>query len=189
MITTTTTPATNAIIGTLEKQVEMHLQQVLANFQNQNSETLLKPAANGGWSIAQCIDHLNTYGRYYLPLIAEKLKNPAPYRKPFKSGWLGGYFVRMMQQPASQKPLKAVKKHLPAPKLDAHAVVAEFIQQQEQLLALLRQAQNTDLNGARLPISILKLIKLKIGDILLFLVAHNQRHLLQAQRNLPTVEG
>ena len=181
---TTTTFQTNALVGSLEKQVEKHLQIALSEFQNLTETTLLKPAVNGGWSIAQCLEHLNTYGRYYLPLVAEKLKSAPPFRAPFKSGWLGGYFVRMMQQPAAQKPLKAAKIHLPSQKLDAHAIVAEFIQQQENLLTYIRQARNKNLQRSTIPTSIFRLIKLNTGDALRFLTAHTERHMIQAKRNL-----
>jgi hypothetical protein len=66
-------------------------------------------------------------------------------------------------------------------------VIAEFIEQQEKSLALLRKAKRVDLNKIRVPISIAKFIKLKLGDTFLFLVAHNYRHILQADRVLMQV--
>ena len=68
--------------------------------------------------------------------------------------------------------------------LDAAAVVAEFIQQQEVLLACLAQSRQADLNAIKIPLSISRWIKLRLGDVLQFLIAHNERHLLQAKRNL-----
>jgi len=89
-----------------------------------------------------------------------------------------------MDLETGQKKHKALKDYIPAPTLDAHAVVAEFIQQQEALLSYLKQAQHTDLNAVKIPISIFKWLKLKLGDVLQFLIAHNERHLVQAKRNL-----
>jgi len=47
--------------------------------------------------------------------------------------------------------------------------------------------EQTDLNQ-RLPISVASFIKLKLGDVLLFVVAHNGRHLKQANRALQKPE-
>jgi hypothetical protein len=63
-------------------------------------------------------------------------------------------------------------------------VIGEFIDQQEQLLQLLQLARTKNLTHPRIPISISKLIKLKTGDVLAFLISHNERHVLQASRAL-----
>jgi hypothetical protein len=57
----------------LENKVESHIQEAVRVFQNADEQTLLRPAPNGGWSIAQCLDHLNSYGNYYLPYIQNGL--------------------------------------------------------------------------------------------------------------------
>ena len=72
--------------------------------------------------------------------------------------------------------------------LESHAVISEFIDQQEKLLQLLEAAAKVDLNKVRIPISISKLIKLRLGDTFNFTVAHQNRHVLQAQRALNVKE-
>lgn len=174
------------LLDTLENRVESHLQQAIYQFQNMNEHDLLRPALDGGWSIAQCLEHLNSYGHYYLPKIREGLQknHPVPPKNDFKSSWLGHYFIQMMEPNTGKKKYKAFKGHIPAPELDAYAVVADFIQQQETLLGLLRKARSTDLNAVKIPISIARLIKLKLGDVFQFIIAHNERHVQQALRNL-----
>jgi hypothetical protein len=55
---------------------------------------------------------------------------------------------------------------------------------------MLEQSKKINLNKARVPISIAKFIKLKLGDVFGFLIAHNQRHILQAERALaPALKG
>ncbi|MCU0369592.1 MAG: DinB family protein, partial [Cyclobacteriaceae bacterium] len=145
---------------------------------------LLKPSASGGWSIAQCLWHLNSYGEYYFPEIRKGLTKNYPFNPEFKSSWLGNYFTNTMKPGLKMKKYKAFKDHTPAPALDAHEVVAKFIQQQEELLDLLKLARHTDLNKVRIPISISRWLKLKLGDVFQFIIAHNERHLQQAKRNL-----
>jgi len=174
------------LLTTLEEKVEGHLREALNVFQNLDDATLLKSASNGGWSIAQCLEHLNRYGNYYLPEIQKELKkNKSNTRQPwFKSSWLGYQFTKMLDPATGKKKIKTFKNYNPQPELNAPAVVAEFIKQQEALLLLLREAQHTDLNNIRIPVSIARFIRLKLGDVFQFLVAHNDRHVLQAKRNL-----
>ena len=174
------------LLSSLEQEVEKHLAEAVSVFQNLPEETLLKPAPDGGWSMAQCLAHLNSYGRFYLPAITYAINHPAvnATNENFKSGWLGNYFTQMMQPGNSTKKYKSPKDHSPTPDLDARAVVAEFIQQQEQLMRCLRKAKATDINATRVPVSISKWIRLKLGDTFRFLIAHNERHMLQAKRHL-----
>ena len=172
------------LIDSLEGQVENHINEAVRIFQNLSQEELMKPAANGGWSIAQCLWHLNSYGDYYLPQIKSGLAKNYPGNLEFKSTWLGSYFTRIMQPGARMKKYKAFKNHVPPIEMDAAKVVAEFIHQQEQLLKYLKEARQTDMNRVRIPISIFKWIKLKLGDVFQFIITHDERHLQQAKRNL-----
>jgi hypothetical protein len=171
----------------LEGRVEQHIMEAVSHFQNLPESVLLEPAKDGGWSIAQCLDHLNGYGDYYLPQIKKGLETTAryPLKSTFKSSWLGSYFTRMMEPETGKRKMKAFKNHIPPPHLDAYAVVATFIQQQETLLQYLKQARGTDLNKISIPLSIAKFVKMNIGDVFQFLIAHNERHIRQAKRNLP----
>jgi hypothetical protein len=169
------------LLDSLEEQVENQLQLAIKEFQNLSEEMLLKPSASGGWSVAQCLWHLNSYGDFYLPEIAKAINKKGSPGVLFKSGMFGAYFIRMMQP--GVKRYKAFKDHIPPDVLNAYAVVAEFIHQLELLLTYIKQARSAN-PDARLPISISPWIKLKLGDVLQFVIAHNERHIQQASRNL-----
>lgn len=174
------------LLSELTEQVEKHIQRAVETFQNLDEKTLLKPAANGGWSIAECIWHLNSYGDFYLPEIKKALakKNLRSTKGIFKGSWFGSYFTKSMDPQTGKRKMKAFKNHVPPPNLDAHAVVAEFIQQQECMLKLLSQARNIDLDSIKVAISLTKWMKLKLGDVFQFCIAHDERHVVQACRNL-----
>lgn len=175
---------TENLINNLEVRVEKHLLTAIETYQNLEEDMLLKPGPDGGWSVAQCLDHLNGYGDFYLPEIKKGLAKVLSSKEDFKSSWLGGYFTKMMEPETGKKKMKAFKNHIPHRELNSYAVVAEFIQQQEELLNLLSQARKSDLNRIKIPISISKWVKLKLGDVFQFLIAHNERHLQQANRVL-----
>lgn len=174
--------SSRALLNYLEKTTERHIQKAIEDYQNMDRARLLKPAKDGGWSIAQCLDHLNGYGRYYYPLIQQKVDANTQQDETYTSTWLGNYFVNMMDPDTGKKKMKAFKNHVPAPDLDAHEVVSEFIRQQEHLLQLIRISRKRDLNKIKIPISLTKYIRINLGDTLRFIVAHNERHMRQAER-------
>ena len=173
--------SSQALLNYLEQTTERHIQKAIEDYQNMDAARLLKPARNGGWSIAQCLDHLNGYGRYYYPLIQQKLNEYTKTGETYTGSWLGNYFVKMMDPDTGKRKMKAFKNHLPASNLDAHEVVSEFIRQQEHLLRLIYTSRKRDLNRIKIPISLTKFIKLNLGDTLRFIVAHNERHMRQAE--------
>lgn len=178
-----------ALLKRLEDRVEEHISDTISLFQNLSAGDLNKPSASGGWSIAQCLNHLNSYGDFYLPHIQRQLfKLPDANMSEFTSSWFGAYFTKMMDPQNGKKKYKAMKGHIPATDLDAAKVVGEFLRQQELLMGYLRQASKKDLNKIKIPISISKLIKLRLGDVFQFLIAHNERHMQQAKRNLVNVK-
>ena len=67
-------------------------------------------------------------------------------------------------------------------------MIAEFIDQQEQLLRLISEAGAVDLNSVRVGISLAPIVKLKLGDVFLFLIAHEVRHVDQARRALKSLK-
>lgn len=174
------------LLEQLAQRVEGHLMEAIRTFQNCEAEVLLRPSASQGWSIAQCLEHLNSYGRYYLPLIEAGLvaQSKEVYQEEYKSTWLGAYFVQLMEPKKGMAHFKAFKAHVPPVELEPYQVVAEFIDQQEALLTYLEEAKTKDLSAIRIPISILKWLRLPLGDVFQFLVAHDERHVVQAKRNL-----
>ena len=173
------------LLKALESKIECHLQQAVSIYQNLSNLELNRPSASGGWSIAQCLEHLNSYGDYYVPQICKAIMGyQGTPGASAKRGCFGNYFIKMMDPDLSVKRFKAFKGHIPASSLNGHDVVARFIGQQEELIGLLRMATQVDLDSIRIPISISRLIRLKLGDTFEFLTMHNERHIRQADRNL-----
>lgn len=157
---------------------------------------LLQAPEPGKWSIAQCLEHLNGYGRYYIPHLeaaiskGEQLKAIAP--ATFRSSWLGNYFTNLMKPKEDgtlKSKMQSPKDHRPAPALDAAAVLQESLHQQQQLMRLLQRAEKINLQTLKVPISISRWIKLSAGDTFRFLIAHEQRHILQALRVKSAITG
>lgn len=177
---------TTDILAGLTKDVDSLLKR-LDQVKQLDSTLLLTQPAVGKWSVIQILEHLNSYNRYYLPEIEKSLQSGQPFDPQFKSGWFGDYFTKMMMPGKDGKvanKMNAPKDHRPIAELNATAVVSEFINGQQKLLTLLQKATNTDIGRLKVPISISRFIKLKLGDTFRFLIAHQQRHFMQLENTL-----
>ena len=181
-------PAT-ALLSNLHQVVENALQTIIAEWQNLPEAVLAQAPGPKSWSAAQCLDHLNRYYRYYVPAFAQSIAKAEQMGQPpateFHSTWLGNLSVKAMltnEKGHALNKMQAMKDYRPSLDLDVRAIVAEFIDHQEQLLQLLERAMKVDLNRAKVSISIAQFLKLRLGDALMFVVSHQCRHLLQAQR-------
>ncbi len=153
-----------------------------------------KVPSSSKWTIAQVLEHLNTYHDHYLPELERRMTKYGnkSISKTFTTGILGGYLTQMMQPDNNgkvSKKTKALKKHIPPVELNANDVWQRFMTGQEHFIQLLRKADQYDLNQVRISTSISSLIRLKLGDILRVLVVHQQRHFIQIEEALAVVQG
>lgn len=180
------------LLNELLNQTESILKNAIANWQLAPHSRFARKPSSEGWSANECLQHLNSYGRYYLPAMEralEKFPNATSPAEQFSPGWLGDYFTRLMlpgQDGKLKMKMKAPGDHTPKTIPESHLVISEFIDQQEKLLQLLTKARRADLNKRSVGISIAPFIKLKLGDVFMFLIAHLVRHTQQAELALAT---
>jgi len=148
----------------------------------------------GKWTVAQVLQHLNFYHDYYLPAIEKAYQSYQQVynddNSAFETGLIGGYLTRMMQPDTNGRvtnKTKALKSYIPGVKLNAQMVLDNFITSQERFTDLIDKAQYYDLNTVKVTMSISRLIRLKLGDILRVLVVHQQRHFIQIEEALQLI--
>lgn len=178
------------LISQLQEDVR-HIIAAAEHLQTADPVKLNYSAAEGSWSVAQVLEHLNAYNRYYLPVIEKSMihisKDTSAW---FIPGFWGNYFTKMMMPKNVydiKNKMKAMKSYTPSSGLNVEAVFKEFIQHQNKLLQLLDVAKRRNLNSIRIPLSISKLIRFKLGDTFRFLIAHEQRHMIQARNAIKAV--
>ena len=104
----------SSVFSELEEKIEGQISYVIHYFQNLTDEQLTEKLDSNSWSIAQCLQHLNTYGDFYLPLLKQEIETgkAASPNTVHKSSWLGNFFVSMMDVDKSSRKFKAKKIHL-----------------------------------------------------------------------------
>ncbi|MCB0633129.1 MAG: DinB family protein [Saprospiraceae bacterium] len=153
-----------------------------------SSEVLRQQPQAGSWSVTEVLAHLNYYARFYIDAMETQLNgHQTQPQEKFQPGWFGNYFTKVigpssdgqvrnkMSSPADSRPLSPES-------LDPQAELQEFIDHQHQVLNLLKIARSANLGKIRVPISLTRFIRLKLGDTFRFVIAHEQRHFQQIAR-------
>lgn len=106
----------------------------------------------------------------------------------YKTGWLGEKSAQSMAlKPDGEpnSPMKTMKMFYPEKsKINAQEAINYFIARQTKLMEVINLAEQTHLGKIRIPLSMSKLITLKLGDTLRFVVNHTERHVKQAEKAL-----
>lgn len=158
-------------------QVEIFRQHPLDDLNWRNNPTR--------WSVLECIEHLNMYGDYYLPVIEREIvRNSSPAKAEYKPGLLGNYFANMMLPGERSRKIKTLKDKDPIGSTLDKKTLNRFLVQQEKTLELLEKGKTVNLNRIKIPISIATWIKLNLGDTFRVIIYHNQRHIEQARNVL-----
>jgi len=182
------------LLNGLEKDVKTLLEELKDLRNATEARTWLLQPSPEKWSPAQVIEHLNSYNRYYIPQIQLAIlrarQKTVVGSSEFTPGWLGAFFTRVMKPTAQgtvAHKMQAPKDHRPIADLNLQKVLEEFERQENLLVDLLNESASINIGDVRVPISISKFIKLKLGDTFNFLIAHQRRHFIQLRRTLDSV--
>ncbi|PKR81558.1 hypothetical protein CW751_03270 [Brumimicrobium salinarum] len=143
------------------------------------------------WSIQEVLSHLNSYSDFYHKVFIDKIKNtkhdnaketfvPSPLGR---SAWKSMKLGRLNNIKRKFRAPKAFNPTLNTTIIEEHAV-RNFINNQDQLLNILELAEQVNLKKIKIPISISKIVRLRLGDALMFVIYHNERHIQQIRNIL-----
>ena len=139
----------------------------------------------GAWSVAECLDHLNTTNRMYVAQIQQAIREGRAAgltgAGPFEMGRLERWFVKSLEPPVSFK-VKAPSKFAPQPDLVPDAVVAEWESSHRQAAQLAQSVDGLHLTKIRVPSPATRWLKMSLLAAFHLIPAHDRRHLWQASR-------
>lgn len=169
-------------------EIEQQSHEGIARFQRliddlDDAQLLWRPAQNS-WSIAECVEHLNsslaTYRRVMRSTF-ERERQTAPLAPAsFRIGMVASTFMSMLEPPYRVK-VKAPDSLLPAPEIDARRTVEEFLRSRQEFLDLAREASRVDMSSIRFANPMVPLMKFSLAEAFLVMLAHDRRHLWQAE--------
>ncbi len=160
-----------------------------AAFLRLSDEQLVFSPAPGTWSIIEVFTHLNLSNKIYFGYILPRVTlAPDLPSDEFRSTWLGDLaYEKIVPRPdGSIFKMKTAKSVQPAkPTGDPREVLHDFHRTCDALDDILRHSATKDLRSIRIPFHFVPFLHFSLGETLRFLIAHNERHLLQAQRLVP----
>ncbi len=139
------------------------------------------------WSAGECLAHLTLTTKAYLPLIGEALKvsgrAPVPDGHRYRRDVVGWLLCWMLEPPARVK-TSTIPLFEPAVVRDREAVVQDFVAQQETLAALVRGCAGLDLGRISITSPFNARLRYNLYSAFRAMLAHQRRHLWQADRAL-----
>jgi hypothetical protein len=155
-------------------------------------EQLQQRPAPDAWSISEIYGHLNLSMDQSIRRILSRIAlAPDHNADEYNSGWLGDLAcsIIMPRPDGSVFKLRARKAHrVDAATIDAREELRVFLRHCDALDDILRHVATKDLRRITIPFFLPRLLRLRLGDVLRFLVAHGERHLLQAQRVMEVLD-
>ena len=139
------------------------------------------------WNIQEIFAHLNEYARFYHAAITRKLANTrfTSPKENFMSSHLGKSAWSSMKLGNAKnikRKFNSLKAYDPVytPELITNDEIERFRSYQEEFLSIIDQSKTVNIRKVKIPNSMSKIIKLRLGDVLLFISYHNERHIQQA---------
>lgn len=139
------------------------------------------------WSINQLFAHLNAYADFYHATILNRLEKTR-FNEP-KDIFISSPLGRSAWKSVKLGNLKNVKRKFRSardynPVFNGKEIreneLDEFLKRQEEMITILSQSAQVNLRKVKVPNALSKIVKLRLGDCLLFVVYHNERHIYQA---------
>ena len=147
-------------------------------------EQLVQPSSRGGWSVQECLRHLNVTGELYVEklesVISAARANGETDKEPFRYGFLGGLFIYSQEPPVRLK-VKTFEVFQPTQASDER-VLPTFLTLQEKLRDLLQRADGLPLDKLRIASPESKWLKMSVFEAFGLVLAHERRHLWQARQ-------
>jgi uncharacterized damage-inducible protein DinB len=175
------------LLSELRTITERNIDLLRQRFSNLSDQQKSWKKDTNSWSILEVFAHLNAYANYYHPVFAKRIETTR-YREPkdvFISSPLGKSAWKSMKLGNA----KNVKRRMKSPKSFNPTIERDLVQgddiesfenDQLHLLTILTNAEEVNLRKVKVPISISKIIRLRLGDALQFVIYHNERHMQQA---------
>ncbi len=156
-------------------------------------ERLEERPAPRSWSVVEVIEHLNISSGHYTRRLGRIYAGGKALgvNANFTPGRWGESFTRSMQpllDGTIPKPMRTLWLFEPkAAAAKGKASLQEFQDMLEEQLVLLERAGTMGWEGPKITSTLGPIFRFKIGDAFRFMVAHQARHFLQAERALANV--
>lgn len=181
-----------AALQSLLDQVDACERDAARLLADMDNGTVNRPPPSGGWSVAQCLEHLTLMNDFYLrgwqEAVGEAAREEGGPFRGLAPTFAGRWFARALEPPVRMKG-KAVAATVPGPHIDRDEALRRYEASHEGYQHLVRSAASVDVNRIVRPNAIVPWARMRLSTVLLVIPAHDRRHLWQAHNVKRAVQG
>jgi len=170
-------------LAELRRQFEACTEHARKMFAAYDEARLKKGPPAGGWSPAECVQHLKLTTEQYAPIFAEAFTRAKPGGEPYKMDFKGKFLKWIMEPPYRQR-VQTRPGFIPENLGSAQQVLADFEASQQAIYAHLERANGLALNQTLVESPFRKGFFYNMFSLFHILAAHQRRHLWQAEQAL-----
>ncbi len=166
-------------ISALEAEFREVSDRVRALVDRLSPSQITQRPPSGGWSVAECLEHLNLTTRAFLPLWRNACLKAPPGNGPYSLDLWGRLLVWLMEPPSRMK-MPTTPPFRPAA-VAPEAALPDFLACQEQLLAALSRARGRRIDRVKVVSPFNRRMRYNVYSSFRIGAAHQRRHLSQAE--------
>ena len=179
-------------LAEIQAQFDAASQKAHALVEGLNSEQLTQRPQPNQWSVAECLVHLNITSTEYLPILSASFedarKQQALGNGTFKMDLMGKLLKWTLEPPAKFK-TKTADKFQPVKVEPVGEVLPTFLNLQEQLKASVEKADGLAFDKVKIASPFNRRVKYNLLSCFNVILAHERRHLWQAEQVRNSVTG
>ena len=153
-------------------------------FSNLSEKQINWKAGPASWSIGECISHLVNSNALYLSKIENIINSVSVSSEkdfPFKQSIVGKMISKGVD-PANMKKTKTFKVFFPDASNISQNIIDNYVSSSQKFIELVGKMRYVDLKKIKLSSPVNKLLRMNLGDVLIIIQKHDERHLNQAER-------
>lgn len=170
-------------LADIQKQITAATEHARKLFAGLTEEQLKKRPSSGGWSIAECVQHLIQTNVQYDGIFDSTFPSAPKGSGPFKKDFKGRLLAWIMEPPYRSK-VKTTPHLEPTPIESAAKVLSEFETSQAKLAEYVAKADGLALDKIIITSPYDGRMKYNLLSCLGIITSHQRRHLWQAEQIL-----
>ena len=175
-------------VSYLKKIADRQLEDIL-DFKKEPGDLIHQKPDISSWSTLEILDHLIKTSDIYLSSAKKTISRLDSKNSPldqYSYSWIGKLAVKTMKPVKGKRKMKmkTFPKLSPADNLNRNEIFEKYVKQRTRMHELINEARFVDHNNYKINSALGSLVKFKIMEAFEFLLAHEERHILQARETL-----
>ena len=161
-----------------------NVERTLKIFSSLSEKQLNWKPGPDSWSVGECISHLIKSNALYLSKIESILTSNSsgpPKDFSYKQSFVGKMIAKGVD-PANVRKSKTFKVFLPDASDIQKSIIVDYATSSNKFIGLADKLRHLDLTKIELSSPVNKILRMNLGDPLIIIPKHDERHLDQAER-------